>query len=99
MLEYKWASLVGMARKASDILSSRRSDLAWTHRPMGIVAVRALDQALVDTVMKRHFKFWLLVEVARVAERRLGLYEQEFPCCCMMRRMTGDTADVVLRVN
>ena len=99
MLEYKWASLVCVARKASNILSSRCTDLTRSHRAVGIVAVAALDQALVYSVMERHLEFGLLIEMARITKRGLGLYEEEFPCRSMVRRMTSNATDIVLCVN
>jgi hypothetical protein len=38
-----------------------------------LVAVGALDQALIDAVMKRHIKLGLLLEMAGVAKFRLRL--------------------------
>ena len=55
---------------------------------MRVVTVGALDQAFVDPVMKRHVELRLLLQMARVAERRLGFYQEKLRFRGMVGRMT-----------
>ena len=47
------------------------------HRAVRIVAIGALDQPFVHSMMERHFELGLLLKVAGVAELGLGFYEQK----------------------
>jgi hypothetical protein len=62
------------------------------------MAIGALNQALVDAVMKGHFEFGSFIKVASIAELRLGLHQQEFLGLGVVRGMAGNTAHIVLRV-
>lgn len=57
MLVYKRALFVDMAFEADRILSGSHPHLLGTLGAVWIMAVRALDQALVDAVVEGHFKF------------------------------------------
>ena len=91
-------ALVRVASKANGILSGRTAYLLWTHGSMYVVAVAALDQTFVHTMMKGHRKLCFLVEMARVAERGLRLDEKEFLRFRMVRGMTRRAAYVVFRM-
>lgn len=99
MLVDEWALLFGVALVANGVLRRGRAHLLRHHRSMDVVAVGALNQAFVDPMVKRHRELGLFAEVARVAQFRLRLDKQVFPCRGVMRRMTGHTAHSVLRVN
>ena len=71
MLEYEWASLVGVARKAGGVLRRRGAHLFGCDGAVRIVAISALDQALVHAVVKRHRELRLLLQVTRIAKLRL----------------------------
>jgi hypothetical protein len=73
MLEYKRSLLVCVAFEADRVLRCRAPHLLWSNRAVWIVAVRALDQPLIDAMMERHLELWLLLQVAGIAELRLGL--------------------------
>ena len=45
---------------------------------MHIVAVAADQQPFINTMVERHFELRLLLQVAPVAEFRLGFHQQEF---------------------
>ena len=91
-------ALVRVASKANGILSGRTAYLLWTHGSMYVVAVAALDQTFVHTMMKGHRKLCFLVEMARVAERGLRLDEKEFLRFRMVRGMARRAAYVVFRM-
>ena len=67
--------------------------------PCRIVAIGALDQALVDPMVEWHFELGLFLQMARVTELRLCFHQQKLFGLRMVRRMTGDATDVVLRVD
>ena len=78
MLEYERASLVGVAREANRVLRRRGSHLLGRHRAVRIVAVGALNQALIHPVVKGHVELRLLLQMAGVAKLGLSLDQQEF---------------------
>ncbi len=65
------STFVGVALQADQVLIGRRPDLAVPQRAVGIVAVGALDQALVHAMAERLLEINSLFLVARVAQ--LGL--------------------------
>jgi len=99
VLEYKWAMLVHVALEADRVLRGRQAHLLGQFGAVRIMAIAALDQTLVDAVVKGHGELRLLLEVAGVAKLRLRLGEQEFFCLGVVRRMAGDTAYLVLFVQ
>jgi len=64
-----------------------------------IVAVRALDQAFVDAVVKGHLEFSLLRQMASVAKVRLRFGQQEFLRRGVVRRVAGNAAHAVLGMH
>ena len=99
MLEHKRPLLVGMAGEANRILRRRRPHLLWPHRSVQVVAVRALHQAFIHTMMKRHFELGLLLQMATVTKLGLRLGQQKLFGLRVVRRMAGDATDIVLRVS
>ena len=87
MFENKWAALIRVAGVAHGILLGRSAQLVRAHRSMRIVAIGALNQAFVYSMMKRHSELRFLLQVARVAKLGLRLYQQEFRRGGMVRRM------------
>lgn len=73
MLEYKGSLLVCVAFKADGVLRCRGPHLFWSNGAVWIVAVRALYKPLIDAVMERHLELRFLLQVAGIAELRLGL--------------------------
>jgi hypothetical protein len=98
MFEYKRSLLVRVARKANRILRGRSTHLMRPHRAVRIVAVGALDEAFIHSMVEGHIELSFLRQMARVAKFRLSLYQQEFSCFRMMRRMAGNAAHVILRM-
>ncbi len=66
---------------------------------MRVVAIGALNQPLVDAVVKGHFEFGFLAQVAPVAKLRLRLHQQEFLGLRVVRGMAGNATHVILRVH
>jgi hypothetical protein len=64
-----------------------------------VVAIAALNQPLIHSMMERHLELGPLLEMAGVAKLRLGLDEQELRFFRMVRRMARNATDVILRVN
>jgi len=56
--------LVGVACKANRVLRRRGPHLFRSNRTVHIVAVRALDEAFIHAMMKRHFELSLLLQMA-----------------------------------
>jgi hypothetical protein len=98
MLEYKRPLFVCVARETDRILRGRRPYLLGLHGAVRIVAVRALQQALVHAVVERHIEFGLLREVAGIAKLGLRLHQHEIRVFPVVRRMAGNATDLVSRV-
>jgi len=96
MLVYKRSLLVRVTRKANCVLRGGSPHLLWTDRAMDVVAVAALDQPFVHSMMEGHVELGFLLEMAGVAKLGLGLYEQELRFVSVVRRMAGDATDVTL---
>ena len=88
--------LVGVAGEANRILRRGGPHLFGSGRPVRIMAIGALDQALIDTMMERHFELGLLLGVAGVAKLGLRLGQQKLLALRVVRRMAGSAADLVL---
>jgi hypothetical protein len=66
---------------------------------MLIVAVRALDEALIDAMPKRHVELGFLLQVTAVAKLRLRLDQQLFLRFRVVRGVAINAADIVLPVE
>jgi len=73
MFEDEWSLLISVAGKADNILGRRRSDLLGLNAAVDIVAIAALNQSFVHSVMERHVELRLLFEMAGIAKAGLGL--------------------------
>lgn len=75
MFVYEWPLFVGMTLETDLILGRSGSQLLWPYRSVRVMAVRALDQAFIHAMMKRHGKLRLLLLMACVTERGFSLDE------------------------
>ena len=96
VLVHKRTLLVGVARKANFILGGGRTHLLWPDRSVDIVAVAALNQSFVYSMVERHRKLRSLVQMAGVTKLGLSLDEQKFFRFGVMRRMARNATHVVL---
>lgn len=71
MLEHERSLLICVACKTDGVLCRGSAYLFGPDRSVGIVAIAALHQAFVHTMVERHLKLWPLLEMARIA--KLGL--------------------------
>ena len=94
MLVHKRALLVRVALEADGILRRGSPDLLGADRPVRVVAVAALDKALIHAVVEGHFELGSLLEVAGVANLGLRLHEQKVRIFPVVRRVAGDATDV-----
>jgi len=72
----KWPGLVHMALEAHQILRGCRTQLTRLVRPVGIMAIAAAYQTLVDTVVERTGELLLRLQMAAIAKLRLLLAHQ-----------------------
>jgi hypothetical protein len=84
---------VSMAFEANLVSVGKSPDLAQGGRAMSIVAIAALNQAFVDTMVIGLAKVSLCSRMAAVAESRLGLHQQVFRFLGVMRRVAIETTD------
>lgn len=99
VFEHKRPLLIRVARKTNRVLCRGGSHLLGTDSAVRIVTIGALDQPLVDTMVKRHFKLRLLLQMARVTQFGLRFRQQKLFGCRVVRRVAGDATDIVLRVD
>jgi hypothetical protein len=99
MFEDERAVLVDMTLKADRVLTGGDTYLLGARGAVRVMAIRALNETFVYTMMKRHGKLRLLLQVAGIAKLRLRFNQQEVLILCMVRRVAGDAADVVLPVE
>lgn len=99
MFKDERAVLVDVALKANRILSSRSAHLLGCCGSMRIMAIAALNESFVHTVMEWHAKLRLLLQMAGIAKLGLCLHQQEFLGFCMMGRVAGDAAHVALSMQ
>ena len=99
MLKHKRPLLIGVAGEANGVLRRRGAHLLCPNRAVHVVAIRTLHQPLIDAMVKRHFELRLLLQMAGVTKLRLRFHQQKFFGLRMVRRMAGDAADVVLRMD
>ena len=103
---HEWSLLILVAFEASDVARIRILNLM--HHVVGfpilvgsvlVVAVAALNQALIHAMVKRHIELGFLLQVAGVAKFRLGLHQQVFRRRRMVRRMAVRAANLILPVE
>ena len=66
---------------------------------MGVVTIAAIDQTLVDAMMKWHLELRFLSHVAAVAKLRLRLHQQKLRIFSVVRRVAGRAGDIILGVH
>ena len=98
MFEYERTLLVRMAFKADGILRRGSAHLFGARRSVHVVAIAALHQPLVHTMMEGHVELRFLLEMAGVTKLGLRLNEQKLRFLCVVWRMAGNAADVIPRV-
>ena len=98
VLEDEWPLLVDMARETDRILCRRGPHLLRSNRAVHVVAVRALNQAFIHAMVKRHLELGLLLQMACVAELRLRFHQEKLFGLRMVRRVARDATDGVLAV-
>ena len=96
VFEYKRSLLVRVALETDRVLRRGSPHLMGPRSPVRIVTVGTPNKAFVYSMVERHIELSFLCEMARVAKLGLRFCEQEFFCFRMMRRMTGNAADVIL---
>jgi hypothetical protein len=77
VLEDEWSLLVGVTLETDGVLRGIRPHLLGLHSAVNVVAITALDQALVHPVVEGHVELSLLLKMASIAELRLGFLQQE----------------------
>src|SRR2546423_10662220 len=70
-----------------------------TARSVLVVTIGAMDQPLVYAMVKRHIELSPLLQVAGIAKPGLGPDQHVFLSRCMVHRVAGGTAKVVLPVE
>ncbi len=99
MLVDERASFVGVALEADGILRGSCADLPGQKTSVGIVAVIALHEAFVHTVMEGAIELLLHFLVAAIAKQRRLFLHQELAFLRMVRRVAVYAAHVVLQVR
>ncbi len=75
MLEHEGSLLIHVTLETDGVLRRRRAQLLGQKAAMLIVAIRALNQFLVYSVVKRLIEVGPRLKVTRVAQTRLALHE------------------------
>lgn len=99
MLENEGPLLIDMTFETDSILRRRSPHLLWPHGSVWVMAVTALDQAFIHTMVKGHRKLGLLLQMAGVAELWLGFHQQVLFRFRVVRGVAVDTAHAVLGVD
>lgn len=95
MLESKWASFVGVTREANLVLRCCGPQLLGQEAAVLVVAVGTLHQGLLDAVPEGTVEILLDVSVTAVAKLGLAIHQKKLAFLRVMRRMAGNTTDVV----
>jgi hypothetical protein len=98
VFENKRTLLVRVALEADRILRGRSPHLVGFHRAVHVVAIAALDQTFIHTMMERHVELGFLLQMAPIAKLGLGLNQHKIRFFTVVRRMAGDAADVIFRM-
>ena len=103
MLKDEGSLLVRVALKANHVPRGRGAHLPDqmvsfkdTARSVLVVTIGAMDQPLVYAMVKRHIELSPLLQVAGIAEPGLGPDQHVFLSRCMVHRVAGGAANVVL---
>jgi hypothetical protein len=98
MLEHEWPFLFRVTFETDRILRRGRLHLFGLNCAMRIVAVGALDQPFVHTMMERHIELSFLLEMTRVAKLGLRFYQEELIRLRVVWGVAGDATHLVGRV-
>ncbi|MGC1619094.1 MAG: hypothetical protein WA765_11465 [Candidatus Acidiferrum sp.] len=99
VLVYKRSLFVDVTFEADGVLRRGSPHLLGAHRTVHVVTITALHQPFIHSMMERHFELSFLLEMACEAKLGLGLDEQKLRFFCVVGRMAGNAADVILRVD
>lgn len=96
VLKDEGAALVGVTLEADEVLIGRRPYLAIAECAVRVVAIGALDQALIDTMAEGLLEIGALFRMTRVTQRGLLADQQIFRLGVMNRVATGATGAVLV---
>lgn len=99
MLVHKRPGLFGVALKAHRILRGSGTQLARQESTMRIMAIAALHQPFVNTMMKGARELLLRFQMTAVAQLRLLVFHQELAFLRIVRRVAVGATDVVLQMG
>jgi hypothetical protein len=99
VLVYKRSLLFAMALVANLVARSVRAQLLGAKRAMRAMAIIALDQAFIDTVVERSRELRTHIHVARVTKFRRFRLHQELTFFGMVRRVAINAGDAVCCVH
>ena len=99
MFIHIWPRFVRVTREANQVLRCRGPQLTRLESAMLIVAVGALHQSFVHSMMEGPVELLLLVQVAAVAQTRLVCFQEELALFCMVGVVTVGTAHPILEVD
>ena len=99
MLIYKRSGFVRMTLEADGVLRGSGAQLARQESTVRIMAIAALHEPFVNTMMKGARELLLCFEMAAVAKLWLLLFHQELAFLRIMRRVAFRTTDVVLEMG
>jgi hypothetical protein len=99
VLEHEGSLLVRMARVANRVPRCRRAQLLANEPAMGVVTIRALNEAFFHAMVKRHIELWLHFLMAGIAEIRLRFDQEELIVHSAVGRMATQAAQVALAVR
>ena len=107
VFEYEGSLLIRVALETDEIAGRGGSDLPrqairglpGSARPMLVVAVGTLNQALIHTMAKRHVELRFLLQVTRIAKVGLRLDQQLILRCRVVCRVAIDATHLILPVE
>jgi len=99
MLVYKWSSGIGVALGAGGVSAGQSFHLPQRGGAMRVMAVTALNQALIDSVVIGLGKIGLGRRMAAVALFRLFLNQQVLGTFGVVRRMTVKATHIIAGVR
>src|SRR5690242_20326562 len=96
MLVHEGSRLVRVALEAHQVLRPCRPQLSRLEPAMLVMAVGALHQSFVHSMMEGPVELLLLIQVATVTKCRLLLLQQKLALFCMVRVVAIGAADTIL---
>ena len=99
MLEDKWSAHIGVALAANRVLIGCRFQVVRVECSVGVVAIAALNQALIHLVMEGHAEGGFHVRMALKAESRLRSFQQLLLVFARVNTVAADAANIRLRVR